>query len=321
MRYFREVDMAKVCYASEAVAWIVQGIVPNFVSDDQGAEVRGSLSAFFDDRTIEPDPLTPREFAHFAVNMTYDDYLSAAYDWGVPTLPEEYHRMGGEALDFEEWFEKWKADELAREEESRAKLRDALYRFEHEVDRAKAEVMASLVQGRIQLSGLWFESEDALSEVTYEDAPEAERIPAALISPKLFDWDKNILRTRPSDGRPAGAFYLVTMETDAMLSTFKGPIGTTQPARIMFGTALVEDELETPQIPTSTSKRGRPPRHDWLREGMRAWYSAQCARGRLGRGKVEADLAAAQEWAESAGSPVGRTTVQNYLGGLLRPRS
>lgn len=326
MRFFQEVEIAKVCYAREAVSWIVQGLVPSFVADDYGNEIRGSLRAYRNEFFLEPSPLTPSEVSHFAVDMSYDEYLMAAYGWGLPDeIPptrktDTVTEIAMETV--EAMMAEWKEQRNARDAENRANLSKALFKFDHEVERARAKVLAALVDGRIALTGYWFGHRDDL-DAGEETEAGPERIPADLVSPSLFDWNSDTLQTFPSADRPAGAYHLITMDTRAMLATFNSPPGDTLSVRINFGNAILDGKSEQP--PTAFSAQsvhrrgpGRPPKADWLRTGMRAWYGAQCSMGKLGLGKVEADLSAAQAWAASAGCNVSRTTVQTYLSGLLR---
>ncbi len=314
MRYFKEIDVSRFCYLNEAVAWVVQGIVPSFAPDDNGDEIRGSLKAALNDYSLSPDPLRPDELKHFGVELNYDEYLDALY----PNLP--VLEVVGSPLPIPtEIIEKWRAERDVADRKNKDIISRALFRYEHEVQRAKSKIVAALIQGHIEMTGYWFEENKFIYDM--EIYPEAEKVPPQIISPASLDWDEHKMHTHPFNGRSTGAYHLITLETNAVLHLFTPPSGELLSARVFNGNATTEgtkeEEADIEAKPVRRP-RGRPLKTDWLREGMRSWYQTQCRLGKLGTGKLEADLAAARAWAQNAGSPVSRTTVQNYLSDLVR---
>lgn len=317
MRYFREVDVAKVCYAYEAVEWIVLGRVPEFVSDDAGSEIRGNYIAFLNEFRLEADPLTEAEFKSFGGTMKYGAYLDALYGLGFNheiALPSPLTSEG-----ISDWQNQYHAAAEKEKEKRKLLLDEELAGFEHEVARAKIQVMAAILQGKIKLHGYWAETEEAFHIGAEATELENAIIPPALISPNNFNWEDHTLsiNARLPNGRSGGAFFLVTMDTEEMLRVFDPPTGQQHTFRVVNGNALLE-AASTTNEPLSTRPRGRPPKSTWLRDGMRDWYQEQCRAGLLGKGKLEADLAAAAAWAKASGHDIARSSVQTYLRDLIK---
>jgi len=316
MRYFREVEVAKVCYVYEAVEWMVLGRVPDFAPDDAGTEIRGNYVAFLNDYHIAPDPLTPAEFKHFGGTLDYDAYLDALYGIGLNYVMELSSPLTNAGI--AEWQDRYNAAVEKDKVDRKRLLDDELAVFSHEIERAKLQVMAAIVQNKVCIRGYWAENEDAFYEAAHATALESEVIPPEIVSPSNFSWEDHTLsvNARMPNRRSGGAFFLITMDTEEMLRTFEPPTGQHQTFRVINGNAMMDAASSPDGAPRRM--RGRPPKANWLRDGMRDWYASQLRKGSVGRGKLEADIAAAIGWAKASGHDVSRSTVQAYLSDLIK---
>ncbi len=320
MRYFQEVDLAESCYVYEAAEWIVRGRAPAFAPDEDGREIRGDIRAYHNGYQLFPEPLTPQEVKAFAVGLSYDEYLDALMDTGpAPDAFLSAAEVAGGKWD-EAAYNAWRAACDERERDVQSRLDRALMRFSHHMERAKAQVVAALVQGSISAKGFWFASEEEFDDRDYSVEPPLEVIPHELISPNTFDWERHSMKCIAGDDRPEGGYFLITLETRQVLKTFSPPQGDMRSILVVNSNAILEEHVQTPDAEEKVPKRrrGRPYKTDWIRDGMRSWYQSQCQKGKTGTGNIESDLAAAKEWAADAGVSLARSTVQNYLADLLR---
>lgn len=319
MRFFKEIEVAEVCYLMEAVHWIVRGQVPEFIPDERGQEVRGNLVAFLEDYHIAEEPLTAKELEHFQVDLSYTDYLDVLYGYEESpalSLPSPLTQFS-----LDQWQVEWTARKAENEAKRKTTLRGKLWLYDEQVERAKTRVMSAILEGRLTVKGFWAESMEDFYEPEVGETAVAEAIPADAVSPSLFDWDENTLVCRANKNKQgrSGAFHLVTLETRAMQQVFSAPHEELAEVAIFNGNAVIKVGSES--TPQPSGKRiGRPPKAPWLRDGMRAWYAEQCRKGVLGKGKVEADLAACEAWAANSGIRITRGTVQFYLSELLKAR-
>lgn len=328
MRYFVEQEVSERCLLWEAIDWLVFSRLPEIYYDHQLKDVRTNLRAFWNGAYPIPSPVTEQEL----VSLGYKGDLSAYWDLVEGKIDQDRYRLIEQeaisGINPEESPDAWHAahtriSEMVGEIVER-ELWEVLAIVRHERERAKAELICKLLSGEIPIFGIWLSSGEELSGVDEEEFRERQELQllSIEISPDEIDWKFSsvTLLNLQLGGEERGTFHFVTMPTKRLLEVFPRRHGRAVKMKLHNSVAFAEEnDLE---IPVS-SARGRKPKADWLREGMRNWYVHQVKLGKLGGfAKVEADLAAAKEWAAQAGVEVERTTCQDYLYGLLpsRPR-
>jgi hypothetical protein len=327
MRFFQEINVDPHCYVIDAVEWIVRGIPPQLELTNDGENIRGGLNAYLRAYSLEVEPLNQTELTCFEASLSYDEYLDLRYG---SLGQEEYKihdtfeaRNSNAATDEQlgEWTENSYQELTANESRRSELLLRNLPQYYHEVERAKSKVMNALITGALSLSGYWAESEDSFHDLVNEGTAKPTTVPSAEISPSNYDWKLNTLKTIPNQtkGKAAGSYYLLTLQTSEMLKAFDAPKGLSSPMFVFNNNAYLDDG-EASEALSSSRSRGRPYKTDWLKPAMRAWYEQQISKGVLGQGKFEADVAAAQEWALSLGKNISRSSIQNYLHGLAKPK-
>jgi len=192
MKALREIEVADVCYLSEAILWIALGRVPEKILWKGLWEARDDLKAVENfDLPLSFGPFLEGEIKQFLPDVDYESYLiglSEVSEEGILSTTAECVRYAEKIYDL----------------------------MEPCIDNARQRLALSLSAGEIDSAcGFFMTPDEDLWDLDRDTS--RSHIPKEAWILERIGWENSSLKTRE------GRFKLVTLETDELFTRFKDP--------------------------------------------------------------------------------------------------
>ncbi len=324
MQFFRPVELPADCYLQEAALWVALGRLPEREESENGEEWRRNQGAE-DVGTIElynwlyPGFLES-EFRSHGVDIDYERYARAKNkshrftggQWRERAR-ERYDRavaMGASPRALESHL-RWlnKADEEACDADWAFEMERV---FEPAMDLARAKVFEAVATGDLRSWGFLKEGIEETQEDGYtfrEHLFRRVEIPKERWTLRRFEWMTSQLAYGDD------TYYGVNIRCSDLISKFPKPnVEPKDVAGRYYPELLVVDDVE--YEPVRSSRRGRPRKQVSLERVIRTEFNRRLQDGVLPE-KLEAVYADADEFAQTIGAELSRTTAQRALKPIL----
>ncbi|QBX34676.1 hypothetical protein E4191_08105 [Paracoccus liaowanqingii] len=336
MEIYVRAELPESCYIHEAALWVSLGIVPRFLSDGYGNDIRSSADEHLD----QMQALTSSDFFEVApVIQTiiksanperFSTALALTYGRGAPEIEANIRRLQGVISDMmrsvkeNSHLERIIADcevELSQDEkalEAEALIRPYISELERRSEIGQAAIFNAVASGRLSTLGV------RVANKTNERSDDGndENISGEFQSVPAEHWRQSSINWRTSaisiEGDEFGWVGVQMLMRD-LLKMFPRPEAVETPfSGLMSGAALILDANH--KVPTSqiTRRPGRPGLGDGnIQLAVRYEFTRRRENGELPK-KVEAINEAVAEWVKEVfNQKPSRSSVQRYLADVL----
>lgn len=194
--FYKEADLAEVCYIFEAADWLAVGEIPEFYASEKGSEARLAPTAHDDQFSPVSEPLkflSEEQFSLLSVQMTFREYEDALEDtWGESTneIASSVEKLAelfrGEDSPEIRAYVAQETKVLQRRLEAANLLEAEMEPFQHKVDQARASIFLALSKGELEANGYLLK----LDEAEQFQHCEVVEIPESAWLWSNVDWDK-----------------------------------------------------------------------------------------------------------------------------------